>query len=551
MGNDQAIEYNTILSQLELVLERFKNASIDVSKYEKEIEAIKSTCEEELKEYDLHDSNNEFSGIIEAPFINAIGKLKRILSELKSNEIYVKIHVLAERIKAFAKSDNKDEETFKIYRNSLIAFLTDFKNSQTLPIHLEMKFVMEIYSAAYLLIKKEIKTFNRSTTLDILSKDVTHLANLNTEISRELKSQNLDSRNNRAVKNKKQEIESDGAMVNYATPDFIKLIVLAEESEISISNRIKSVTSGITNYKGTLEHKLNSLDSASANLKINCRDINNLKKLMQQNLALFLSSTALLILMPVSGFFLSRDFAKYPLYGVEEITYDEAGTLVSNKTNYYQEERILKGLFLRSYTKFYRAQSNENYRQFIELLPIPENLDISTLSKEEIYTFIRETEAVKTTYDFTIDIEGLTNRAYYEIVRYSPLENITKDKVDWLKFSLYFAISLITTILMEIAFRKSIKNYDLSTLFKALKKNRELRTRLISLQSAKGAYKSEISEIEKELQALVAANRDKITEAYHTIEELKDDIRFTELLDSLKVENKKAESMETRVLKKD
>lgn len=550
MGNDQAIEYNTILSQLEIVLERFKNATIDVSKYEKEIEAIKSTCEEELKEYDLHDSNNEFSGIIEAPFINAIGKLKRILSELKSNEIYVKIHVLASRIEDFTKSNNKDEEAFKIYRNSLISFLNSFKNSQTLPIHLEMNFIMQIYRAAYLLIQKEVEVFNESKTLTELSKDETHNANLNAYIVKKLNEMDLNAPENAGVRAKKQEIDMDGVIPSYTNLEFVKLLVLAEKNEKNITSEIKTSLKNVSTYKENLNSKLKSLNTNQNCLKATFGDIRKLKSTMHKNLALFLSSTALLIALPVGGYFISRHASKESIYGVREITYDASGKAIQDVINFYPEEEILTGYYIQNYTKYYGTINNYYYR-FIELFPAHNSIDLSNLNEEDIYTMIREGEAIQTSHESTNSLEDLINKAYYEIINYNQLDGVTKDKTNWLKFSVYFALILLITILNEICMRKSFSEPDISTLFKALKKNRDLRERLVEIEKESNEKNAEIEEIESKISELVKLNQAKIVEAYEVVAKYGDDIRFTDLIKNLEAEASETKDFETRALKKD
>ena len=260
----------------------------------------------------------------------------------------------------------------------------------------------------------------------------------------------------------------------------------------------------------------------------------------------------LLISLPVESFFLSKKVSTYPTYGIYETTYDESVNITLAETNYYKKEDIIEGLYVKNYTKYYDSAIDGYYYRFIELIPAGNYLDLNNLNKEDVYAIIREVEALKTTYDRqgSSSLKDIVNKAYFEIINYELLEDEEKDATNWLMFSLYLALCLIVTILVEFAIRRGCKDPDVSTLLKALKKNKDLKERLERLQESNTLNKEEIANIQKELEKLVAENKDKLIEVYEVINSVKVDLRFSELLKILSTKTEETKSLETRVLKK-
>ena len=273
---DKAIEFESTKIKVLQTINKMKEASLNVSKYEELYHKILNDCTHENKTIpdSIINSNTNFfaTDYLVANYSKAIKELELLFNELSKYEIYVRVSSFTTYLKSFINKTDKTPNDFDLYRTSLIDILNNLVKSSTLDYDVEGNIIEEMYEIAYYFIKEEIKFLGYSPVLDSLSNNQIHINYLDREITRELEKINFKNQKYSCLLTKKKELDSLGFNASYVNEDFLRMLVSynLKHKDISpiinnliekITDNLKIINEGNTTYnnkyyKSTLRHEI-------------------------------------------------------------------------------------------------------------------------------------------------------------------------------------------------------------------------------------------------------------------------------------------------------
>ena len=542
---DKAIEFEATRIKVAKTINKMKESKLNITKYEEIYNKILSNCKNENKnipESITNNNTNFATDYLASNYSKAIKELELLLLELSKYEIYIKVSSFTKYLKVFINNNDKNEEDFKLYRNSLLDILNKLLYSNTLDYEVEGKIIEEIYQITYYFIKEEFKNLGYSITLNELRNNQTHLIYLDREIEKELETLNLKDPKYHDLLTIKNKIDSTGINGNYAEDDLFRQLVKYELNNEKIKEIIDKLLINIDNNINEISNCQNQKENLKKDLKKNKERIKELKKDISKSIILFVTSGSI-----IAGLILgSIKLAKIKKFKTIKTTYSPKNGII-REANYYNKLEYIgkdEGTYVIELSPYekentpYKRTEKTYYVSTIEDIPIEKYLEL-------------DLESLKVTFKERIEETNSLNLddVYEETIRY--VEQIEIDESDYQKKTsaflliVFLFLSFLLELLMEYIFQETGFNDDYGmSLYIAIEDFLDYYGYLKEKQKEKELNIKEINELNQKFKELLKNNEENIQKLLNYYKMIKGNPKYHE-------EVKKINATLKRTLKKD
>jgi len=227
--NDQAIEFNSLLHKIEIMITNIEKLGIDTHDYKETLKEI--IKEVENKSHKSSQKGNMANMFLIQDYSLGIKQLKDFEFVLSKYEIYFKALNTCQYIDTKINNSCTLEE-LKWYVFEIISILKDIKLSETIHYEREKKVVEKIYDTAYEIIKLELLTYNESKIYDYAKDSSIDIYYFDKLIKKDLENIDLEKEYHQLIKEKIHYIDSKGLSSSYFDLQLIKLLTYQNDSEI-------------------------------------------------------------------------------------------------------------------------------------------------------------------------------------------------------------------------------------------------------------------------------------------------------------------------------
>ena len=263
IGNDKAIEFQSTLLKIKMMLNSLESIGLDISPYEEILEKIEQASKNIKMSGD--DTTLFSSDIAGMDYAKLTAKLQELESRLKEYEIYFKSFNYVDSVSLVA---NYTVEELKIIAKTVISLLNSINYSKTRIYKTEKNVVEKLYSFAYKIIKLELSRSGSSQVLDWCKNDTIAANFINHEVEKELAKLSKEELNNPILKECIAREKAKGLAFSYLDETLILNLTIQNSDEL-----LDEIKEALTNIAHTLEENEYSLNRNEKKLKGLNKDI--------------------------------------------------------------------------------------------------------------------------------------------------------------------------------------------------------------------------------------------------------------------------------------
>ena len=263
IGNDKAIEFQSTLLKIKMMLNSLESIGLDISPYEEILEKIEQASKNIKMSGD--DTTLFSSDIAGMDYAKLTAKLQELESRLKEYEIYFKSSNYVDSISLVA---NYTVEELKIIAKTVISLLNSINYSKTRIYKTEKNVVEKLYSFAYKIIKLELSRSGSSQVLDWCKNDTIAANFINHEVEKDLAKLSKEELNNPMLKECIAREKAKGLAFSYLDETLILNLTIQNSDEL-----LDEIKEALTNIAHTLEENEYSLNRNEKKLKGLNKDI--------------------------------------------------------------------------------------------------------------------------------------------------------------------------------------------------------------------------------------------------------------------------------------
>lgn len=263
IGNDKAIEFQSTLLKIKMMLNSLESIGLDISPYEEILEKIEQASKNIKMSGD--DTTLFSSDIAGMDYAKLTAKLQELESRLKEYEIYFKSFNYVDSISLVA---NYTVEELKIIAKTVISLLISINYSKTRIYKTEKNVVEKLYSFAYKIIKLELSRSGSSQVLDWCKNDAIAANFINHEVEKDLAKLSKEELNNPMLKECIAREKAKGLAFSYLDETLILNLTIQNSDEL-----LDEIKEALTNIAHTLEENEYSLNRNEKKLKGLNKDI--------------------------------------------------------------------------------------------------------------------------------------------------------------------------------------------------------------------------------------------------------------------------------------
>ncbi len=253
IGNDKAIEFQSTLLKIKMMLNNLDGIGLDISPYEEILEKIEQSSKNIKMSGD--DTTLFSSDIAGMDYAKLTAKLQELESRLKEYEIYFKS---SNYVDSITLAHNYTVQELSIIAKTVISLLNSINYSKTRIYKTEKNVVEKLYSFAYKIIKLELSRSGSSQVLDWCKNDTIATNFINHEIEKELNELSKEELNNPILKECIAREKAKGLAFSYLDETIILNLTIQNNDELlkSIKEELESIAQMLKNN----EYCLNSND---------------------------------------------------------------------------------------------------------------------------------------------------------------------------------------------------------------------------------------------------------------------------------------------------
>ena len=263
IGNDKAIEFQSTLLKIKMMLNSLESIGLDISPYEEILEKIEQASKNIKMSGD--DTTLFSSDIAGMDYAKLTAKLQELESRLKEYEIYFKPFNYVDSVSLVA---NYTVEELKIIAKTVISLLNSINYSKTRIYKTEKNVVEKLYSFAYKIIKLELSRSGSSQVLDWCKNDTIAANFINHEVEKDLAKLSKEELKNPILKECIAREKAKGLAFSYLDETLILNLTIQNSDEL-----LDEIKEALTNIAKTLEENGYRLNSNEKKLKGLNKDI--------------------------------------------------------------------------------------------------------------------------------------------------------------------------------------------------------------------------------------------------------------------------------------
>lgn len=281
-ASDKAIEFEaTYIDTMDMInnLRSIDITGYDIDYAEKRVEEIKRKCEAEL-EGKLSKTYLEEVGVralAEQIYANGMAELNTIQSDLQAYEVYVTSHYNVINFRNSMKSEDNNPEQIKAFSRAVITLLKQINGSNTRLYSTESGVVEELYSIAYIIAKKEVLLFNKSTIFDWVKGDKIATSFFNREIAKDINALLPNVSNKERLEVLIANSRKESLRSNYLNDALISYLVANDKSNL------ESVLQKLSDLAGDIQDKSSKIQALEESVSGHKKSQDNLTFRMLNN----------------------------------------------------------------------------------------------------------------------------------------------------------------------------------------------------------------------------------------------------------------------------
>ena len=320
--NDQAIEFNSLLHKIEVMISNIEKLEIDTEIYKEQLKEI--VKEVETKSQNSSKKGNMSNMFLIQDYTIGIKKLKDFEIMLSKYDVYFKALKTCQYIDTKINISPTLEE-LKWYVFEITTILKNIKLSETMHYERERKVVEKIYDTAYKLIKIELLTYNESKIYDYGKLSMIDIYYFDRLIKKDLKNIDLDSQDKQLLKEKIYYIDSQGLASSYFDLELIKLLTYQNDSEIkdSIIKKLNEIVKDIEENNSVIKNHIKETEKLEESIYKTNKKKKRLKSEMYSTSISLLVSLGIVFGGVIGSRKLAKKWATSPEYQKTTTTYSE------------------------------------------------------------------------------------------------------------------------------------------------------------------------------------------------------------------------------------
>ena len=425
MNTNLSTVYENELYKTKKMISKLRSIQLDTSIYEEMIEKITSECEKENKECrtDIYRGGTIFQkDYLTQNYNKAIKRLISVQKSLQNYEIYIKINSFIELLRTTIINKELTHQKLTELEGQLRPLLEEVISNEELDYINTSKLIESFYQVAYYLMKEEIKQGNNSL-FNYFIKDQRHSIYLDKIIAKELEELYLNNKDTIQIKQRKEEIDSQGFNGSYLDYKLLNIIIFTANKE-DYKEEIKTLEVKLNEVVKNTEYFLYRLipikdqmiEENKKEIKRLTSPVTILSKLMP-----IIISTSLTLGAYIAPYQLSKKHSSEEQYKTTITTKDDKNNIIDTPQSFYSSEYEPQIII----TKYdpYKKNINGFYRT-VTSYSITDMTDISLddLDLQSIKSLVKDTQ----TYDEkkkTLTTSDMYNEPYYTITQITIDQN--------------------------------------------------------------------------------------------------------------------------------
>ena len=264
IGNDKAIEFQSTLLKIKMMLNNLDGIGLDISPYEEILEKIEQSSKNIKMSGD--DTTLFSSDIAGMDYAKLTAKLQELESRLKEYEIYFKS---SNYVDSITLAHNYTVQELSIIAKTVISLLNSINYSKTRIYKTEKNVVEKLYSFAYKIIKLELSRSGSSQVLDWCKNDTIATNFINHEIEKELNELSKEELNNPILKECIAREKAKGLAFSYLDETIILNLTIQNNDELlkSIKEELESIAQMLKDNEYSLNRNDKKLKGLNKDIK--------------------------------------------------------------------------------------------------------------------------------------------------------------------------------------------------------------------------------------------------------------------------------------------